>query len=113
MWLYSLGGVCFARPIQAGGSDSGLKDFHGFQDAGQIMRKERSENLTILEGTVMLRIDEKVRVPDLVETLASESGVFLVSAHDGNTLQIRLNQGSFMVQQSAYLPEEVRDDELW
>jgi hypothetical protein len=61
----------------------------------------------------MLKVNEKILVPDITRALEGEEGAFLVSAPTGETLEISFEEGYVAVHNSAYLPDLRRSDELW
>lgn len=61
----------------------------------------------------MFRLNQRVLVSDIALARESEEGVFLISAPTGETKQIRLEEGNVEIYRSAYVPDAIRNDELW
>ncbi len=61
----------------------------------------------------MFKPNERVLVADPTEALKDENGVFLITEPSGDTLQIRLEAGHFLIDRSTSLPQAKRTDLLW
>jgi hypothetical protein len=61
----------------------------------------------------MFKLNERALVADLAEALKDENGVFLITEPSGDTLQIRIEAGHFLIDRSTSLPQAKRTDLLW
>ena len=61
----------------------------------------------------MFKLKERVLVADPVEALQEENGSFLITASNGDSLQIQVEAGYVLVDHASYLPEAKRTDFLW
>ena len=61
----------------------------------------------------MFKLKETVLVTNPVEALQEENGSFLITAPNGDSLQVQVEAGYALVDHASYLPEAKRTDLLW